>query len=111
MLLIVLESKKDECDFSDMSELYESIYNKARGSASGYKEGSLTFQDTRFYFDGEDTDTMIIGIILTSLNDGVVCQLPEPDDEKAKEKIGKLLGKDIEEDLHTYVQFISNDNY
>jgi hypothetical protein len=70
----------------------------------------LSIEDTRDYFDGEPTDDMVVGVQLTDLNDGVIEELPEPNDEEIIQKLNESGIKDIKK-LSTFVQYISNDNY
>lgn len=71
----------------------------------------LNCKSTVDFFDGEQTGTVIIGSKLCDLNDGVVEKLPNPNDEKIKEKISEALNMNEVKKLHTFVQFVSNDNY
>jgi hypothetical protein len=97
-----IEYEEDEED----EELYDKISNKA------YKKlGGIVVEDTRDFFDGDPTDTIIVGVSLIDLEDGCVCQLPEPNDDEIKQKLGKVLNKEITYDLHTFIQYIGNDNY
>jgi hypothetical protein len=52
-----------------------------------------------------------VGVQIASLEDGQVVALPDVDDEKVRAKIEKKLGVPVKEQLKTYIQFISNDNY
>lgn len=64
----------------------------------------------RDFFDGPETGEMVVGEVFCCLEDGVVEQLPEPDDNLIKHKLMKQLGIEPKK-LYTYAQFISNDNY
>jgi hypothetical protein len=83
------------------------ISDKAYSIARKY---GLSIEDTRYFFDGETTDDMVIGVNLIYLDDGVVEKLPEPNDEKIIKKLNGAGIKNIKK-LSTYIQFISNDNY
>ena len=70
----------------------------------------LQVRETRDFFDGEETDEVIVGVKLAELEDGCVLELPEGNNDvnirmKLKEN-GILV-----DSLSTFVQFISNDNY
>jgi len=69
----------------------------------------FSVETTRYYFGGDPTHEFIIGKETTSLDDGVVMELPETDDD-AIMKDFKKTGLPIEK-LKTFVQFVSNDNY
>jgi len=97
--------KPDECDFSDMNNLYEAIYNKLD------RNFKLSFEDTKDYFNDEPTETMIIGVEFEQLEDGCVCKLSNTDDEEIKSKLKRALGIEIDQSLHTFIQYIGNDNY
>lgn len=101
--------KPEDCNFSDPTELYEAIWCKLYNKKSG--AGKIAFEDTSNFFTDDISDTMIVGVELVSLDDGQVYQIPEPDDEKIRSKISKVLGRDVKEKLHTYIQYISNDNF
>ncbi len=103
--------QESECDFEDMGALFDAIWSATYKKKLGYGKGSLTIEDTRDFFSDDHTETIIVGVNLASLEDGQVCQLSEPDDDTIREKISKLLGRDIDEKLHTYIQYVSNDNY
>jgi len=73
----------------------------------------LTIEDDRYFFDGEQ-DGYIIGLSGGGLSDGEVCKLKNFTEEDKVKLIEKLKLNGIErkiEDIHYYVQYISNDNY
>lgn len=104
---VELNEDEDKGDFLDA--LTEEIGIKL----SSWKDYELTSEDTRDFFDGEVTSTIIVGCHLVHLEDGCATQLPEANDEKIIEVIQKKLGLTAEEigQLHTFVQYIGNDNY
>jgi hypothetical protein len=77
-----------------------------------YKPNGLVIEDTRDYFDGAETDDCIVGIDMGDLEDGVVLEIPNTNDD---EVVKKLTAAGIpvfsNNDLSTFVQYISNDNY
>lgn len=96
-----------ECD----SKVCNTIGNKLFLSGGRWKPDSLSIEDTRNFFDGEDTGIGIIGISLGDMDDGCVKKLPEVDDEKLRKRLEEALGRPVTEKFYTFVQYISNDNY
>jgi hypothetical protein len=75
-------------------------------------KNGLDIEDTRDFFDGDQTDDMIIGKDICGLEDGVAIEMPEISDDEDTEIIEKLAEHGIKVDvLSTFIQFISNDNY
>jgi hypothetical protein len=77
------------------------------------KSINLTTRSNRFYFGGEKTKEMILGMDMDSLDDGVVREITDKEitanDVKIKEELAKINVKP--ESLSTFIQYISNDNY
>lgn len=88
----------------------ETAISEALMSYGCFNQQDLSIEDTKFYFDGEPTDDMIVGISICRLEDGEVTELPEVNDNEIKEKIEKQLKTKIGK-LSTFVQFVGNDNY
>ena len=91
-------------------DLLELLYDKLITS------GPLNIYSTKGYFDDEqdyDKEDVILGIRQGELEDGVVIDLAKfksEEDDKIKKLLKEKLGKDFEQ-LSTFVQYISNDNY
>jgi hypothetical protein len=94
-----------ECD----SGTCYAIKNKL--SLKGWGKGTISIEETRDFFDGNDTGVGIIGMILGVMDDGCVFKIPKVDEAKLRKKLYNLLGREVTEKFHTYVQYISNDNY
>lgn len=77
-----------------------------------YRTDNIVIEDTRDFFDGEQTDDCIVGISMGDLEDGVVMEIPNSDDGKLIEILRTAGFADIQTgQLSTFVQYISNDNY
>jgi hypothetical protein len=72
----------------------------------------LTFEGDRFFFSSDSNENVIIGMESVRLDDGMVTELPEPDENTDNEIKNKLIELGLpSKELRTYVQFVSNDNY
>ena len=90
-----------DLDSEDFCYVHDMLWGKIKG---------LSVETTNFFFGGKETGTVILGKEIADLDDGCVTKLPEVDDDKIKSLIYDRLGLKVKK-LHTYVQFISNDNY
>lgn len=85
--------------------LFDRVWDRLRGT--------LEIATTRDYFantnDSNDDYPAIIGVSLGEMGDGVVFQIPIPDDTKIRKQIEEAIGEVGE--LNTYVQYVSNDNW
>ena len=52
-------------------------------------EEDLIVINTRCYFNGKDTDDVVVGCWLCEIEDDMVMELPEPDDKIILEKLKK----------------------
>lgn len=86
------------------SAAYEVLYAKLAN-----RKEEICVEDTRYFFDREPTNDIIIGVQLCRLDDGVVSEIPDPDDTKVRAKL-KRIGIEAKK-LKTYIQYISNDNF
>jgi hypothetical protein len=75
-----------------------------------FSNTKLEIEDTRDYFDGEETDDVVIGKHIGSMEDGCISTIPESNDEEIK-KLLEEAGLPVPDKLEIFVQFISNDNY
>lgn len=92
-------------DIGDLAEIIQSY------AWQGYKTDEFVCEGTKFYFSRDTVhESFVIGVSLGSLDDGEVAQLPEPDDDKARQAIKRHTGLEPEK-LATFVQFVSNDNW
>lgn len=89
----------------EISRLYDTVM-------SYDVNGKFRVESMRDFFEDRDepADKFVIGIELTSLEDGEVKKLPEPDDDRIRDLIEENTGLRPDK-LATYIQFISNDNY
>jgi len=79
---------------------------------SAFRGISLRVEDTRDFFDGEETDDCVVGADLGGLDDGIICEIPATyDDTSLIAELNKIGVKVTPDQLSTFVQFISNDNY
>ena len=76
------------------------------------KSINLDTLSPRYYFGGENTKDIILGISLDSLEDSEVREITDKEltanDDKIKKELEKLNMKP--ESLSTFIQYISNDN-
>ena len=96
---------------ADDTDLSDALSRKQPKKSKSYGIGALQIESTRCFFDGEETGTVILGETLVDLDDGCVAQLPEPDDETLRSRLSGILGREVTEKFHTFVQYIGNDNY
>ena len=76
------------------------------------RNDGIVIEDTRDYFDGEETDDCIVGIDLGDLEDGVVKEIPNTHDPDIIKKLNSIgIFAPNHNSLSTFVQYISNDNY
>jgi len=76
---------------------------------------NIKLEQNRNYFCGEDPDGYIIGVSDQGLDDGNVLELKLLTEERKQEIVNKItedLNMQIDvENMKTYIQYISNNNY
>jgi len=105
----------------DISKVYKEPFEEIEGtdidSCIAWEMEQLSVLDTknlevqtiRSFFDGEEYGEIIIGEDIDHGYDGVVSELPEPDDKDIIKRLSSV-GINVSE-LRTYMQYVSNDNY
>ena len=58
-----------------------------------------------------DKEDVILGIPILHPRDGVVHELPEPNDAEVIRELEKVMGNMDDLQIKTFFQYISNDNY
>lgn len=76
---------------------------------------NISIEQNRKYFSNEEPDGYIIGVSDQGLDDGDVLELKPLSEERKQEIVNKItecLNIQIDiENMKTYIQYISNDNY
>lgn len=98
-------------DWDDHEQVSELFW----GISSLLQKNGLALEEDRYFFDTEDTpvESIIIGKTIAGLDDGQVSALPNPTvegDNDIKSSIEKL-GVKVTQEIKTYVQYVSNDNF
>jgi len=91
----------------DEKEIHDACWSKLRDLKS-----KLKVQEDRFYFGGEPTGNLIVGLAIGDIDDGVVFEMKDDTnrDDNVKESLEKIGIMDID-NLSTFFQYISNDNW
>lgn len=93
---------------SNQSDLFDILSDKF-----SFVPGHVRLESTRDFFSNQDWDTqdVIVGVEIGELYDGGVVQIKDTAkrDPKIKAKIENKIGEIGK--LHTFVQYVSNDNY
>jgi hypothetical protein len=99
------ELNNSECD------VWEPKHSQLEEST---RDLELCVRSTQYYFDDDPSDDndVIIGVMLTDFEDGVVTQIDEDPTPKEVLKMLKQMDSRLGNySVHTYVRMISNDNF